>query len=619
LGIVEARRIFAEEEDNSLLDWNRWRYVDQGTYRGANYVKVKFLYIVDGRYTTYTEYAENMAKLEAFCAEHQLILNGYLTDRFLSDASATMFCEFYLADQETNEEPGRNGFGTKIDLFQTTICETCSHENTIFAANCLDCGATNNCMNCGNNAILYLHTMSNNRRTDFPQFEFYEGREGHYCSNCSSVCTDCGNVWPNYNNQDHRFTVCNDCDPRFSCHNCGYIEQGERPENGLCSDCNENSCSDCELFFEDGNYVIEEDRKICAKCFNSLEKNIEVFDDDSEMPATRLALPTIQGRERIRFCGLEIEGVNINGEGHNILAQDFYDSGLSGYNSRRGYHERYDGGFVHVERDSSCDWEAVIGPVNMAGNADVRNLNRVIKMIRQRIKDETIKLSLSCGLHIHVSAEKVGIKQAHNLHLLYTYMEDIMYRMGAAKWPMHRAVVNGDHSYQLSPRSTKIIDFVNQYMDNRYRGLSFSNYFQKMLNSCSCGAGRFGLFEECTCSLHKCTFEFRIFNTTANTRKIHAYSALTQAIVAKAFSMDEFNFEEMPEMGFRMQNVKDMNVTEQEKLFENWAPRIKFILEELPLTDDEKLSIVYCIENSELSPMMGLCEDIINKNMEVIV
>lgn len=612
MGIVDAQRIAANQEECSL-DWNYWSFQEQGAYRGANYVKIKFNYNHNHTLQTSRQNAELMLKLEAFCLEHELILNGYLRERFLVDDGSLMFYEFYLSDQATDEARGRNGFGTTIPLGKTTECPSCGYENTIFTAICIDCGCSISCDTCESNTMNYLFQQSQNRNVDFPEFQLYDG--GEYCSACSQLCEECNTVFHN----DESNSLCRDCDPRFCCHECGHMEQGERPDNGYCNGCNANICEDCDNFFEEFGFFEEDGRKICKRCFNGLERNIEVFDHDSEMPATQLALPTIEGRERIRFCGIEIEGVNVNPEGHNVLAQDLYELGVSGFNTRRGYHEQYNGGFAHVERDSTCDWEAVIGPVNMAGNNDVRNLNRVIKAIRERIKDNTVKLSLNCGLHIHVSAEKVGTKQAHNLHLLYTYMEDVMYRIGAAKWPMHRAVVNGDHSYQLSPRSVRTIDFVNAYMDNRYRGLSFSNYFQKMLNNCQCGAGRFGLFEECSCSLQKCTFEFRIFNTTANTRKIHAYSALTQAIVAKALAMTEFNVEEMPALGFRMQNVKDMNVTEQENLFDAWIPRIKFILEELPLTNDEKLSILYCIENSELSPMMGLCEEIMNTNTEVIV
>ena len=193
-----------------------------------------------------------------------------------------------------------------------------------------------------------------------------------------------------------------------------------------------------------------------------------------------------------------------------------------------------------------------------------------------------------------------------------------MYRLGAAKWPMHRAIANGDHSYQLSPRHEKTVHFINAYSDNRYHGLSFSNYFQRMLNNCQCGAGRYGLFDECICTLGKCTFEFRIFNTTANTRKIHAYTALTQALVAKALSLTEFDCVAMPSLGYNIRNFKDMHSVEQENLQDAWITRMEFILKELPLTDDERISILYCVENSEMNSVLSNCEKFLDIEPEVV-
>lgn len=614
MGIVEVKEIISSNTDQN---WTRWRFQNEGILDGitnrSNWIKIGYSGNEVDTYTT------EMKKLEALCLENELLLYGTTRDYFLDDYSGSFFFEFYLCDvlpdQTTMSNNGRNPFGTNFPLgVRNVICSDCRYENSCFDLYCSGCSSSLECQNCGMNPQSFLTTRITNEETR----EFVLHHDQGYCNSCSSICSSCEEPWlPLAFSENSSYTECRDCQPRFNCRNCGELEIGEIPVNGYCNRCNEDVCEDCNNFLGDEErFVEEEGRRICSRCFNALDKNIEVFDDDSEMPATRLALPTIEGRERIRFCGLEIEGVNIHPEGHNILAQDFYDLNLSGFNTRRSYHERHDSGFVHVERDSSCDWEAVIGPINMAANRDVRNLNTVIKQIRTRIKDKTLKLSLNCGLHIHVSAEKVGIKQAHNLHLLYTYLEDIMYRLGAAKWPMHRAVVNGDHSYQLSPRSVNKINFINNYMENRYHGLSFSNYFQKMMNHCGCGAGRFGLFEECECSLSKCTFEFRIFNTTANTRKIHAYTALTQALVAKALSMTEFDLEKMPASVFNLRNFKDMHSSHQELLEDEWFPRMKFILEELPLTNEEKESILYCVENSEMGSIIEFCKELMGVEVE---
>lgn len=610
MSYIEAKRICTERESD--LDWNFWTFDNAGLYREIDYINLRIRGVDTGVNVTEEEYSENLKKLEIFCKEHNLFLYGGGSSRIVQNSYSRFFTQFYLTVLQTHEE-NNSGFGILLPHDSVVIC-ACGTENNQHNIFCSDCEVRLRCASC---EIDNQNWLSNSvfRGSATESFALYHE---DLCISCATTCVNCGAHW--YDSSGGYNSECFDCHPRFNCQNCGDYQDGEESDRGLCDRCSENICDSCEDFFSEENNRIEDPENgtvLCQRCFNGLDRNNEIFDNDSEMPATRLAIPTITGRERIRFCGLEIEGINVTRNAHDILAMDLYDQDLSGFDSRRGYHERYDGGFAHIERDSSCDWEAVIGPINMASTVEVRKLNQVIKVIRNRIQEKTVKLSLNCGLHIHVSAEKVGIEQAHNLHLLYTYLEDVIYRLGAAKWPMHRAVVNGDHSYQISPRETNKLRFVNRYLDNRYYGLSFSNYFQRMLNSCGCGAGRFGMFDECTCTLHKCTFEFRVFNTTANTKKIHAYMALTQAMISKAFNMREFDVEEMQHMPFNLRNHKDMNSTQQEEIEVKWIERMKFILEELPLTDEERYSILYCVESSEIAPIMGYCEEIVNNQTEV--
>lgn len=603
MAYAEAAHVLSGDFEDSGLNRGSWTLGETGTFDFGQYIKLSFNMLGFSQ----SEYSEQVKKLEEFCKLHELYLYGTSpTTIELRNRILPVYEMFFLTN---NVSPG---YGTKFEFDQFIECGHCRAENNQHNIVCEECDAILICNFCYSNQQSHLrnHFAAGN-------LVLYSGND--HCSGCSIICEDCGNPWTRVGSDS---IICFECSPRYNCRACGEVEEiaDEEENNGYCRYCFSNICEECEAYCDDDSLsiVAHEGRRICTSCFNSLDENIEVFDDASDMAATRLAIPTIQGRERIRFCGLEIEGINVARNAHDILASQLYDADLSDFDSRRGYHERYGSGFAHIERDSSCDWEAVIGPINMANTVEVRKLNQVIRIIRDGIKDNTVKLSLSCGLHIHVSAEKVGIDQAHRLHLLYTYLEDVMYRLGAAKWPMHRAIVNGDHHYQLSPRAEEKLHFVNRYNDNRYHGLSFSNYFQRMLGNCSCGAGRFGMFEECTCSLQKCTFEFRLFNTTANTKKIHAYMALTQALVAKAFSMSGFDTEAMQEMAFNMRNYKDMNTSQQEEIENKWMERMKFILEELPLTNDERQSILYCVESSEVAPIMSYCQSLVNNQMEVV-
>ena len=125
---------------------------------------------------------------------------------------------------------------------------------------------------------------------------------------------------------------------------------------------------------------------------------------------------------------------------------------------------------------------------------------------------------------------------------------------------------------------------------------------------------RFGVFEECRCTMRKCTFEFRLVNTTANTRKLHAYLALTQALVAKAISMDDLDeSEDFPEMLFIQTAFKDMAGEQQEAVLGKWESRLRWMVQELPLTEDELSSLRYCVEHSEVSKLgEQITDDIFN-------
>jgi len=441
-------------------------------------------------------------------------------------------------------------------------------------------------------------------------WDVFDGRT--YCSNCGVLCERCEDRYHEGNN----YNACADCEERFNCPECGEYRVGERHpielrnteeewEVEVCNSCVDNYCIGCFQFrYHDDWNENEEGNRVCRRCYLIGTSDTEDWDADAEMAATNLSIPVIEGREMIRMCGVELEGANR--AGGQLIAAQLYDVGLSYSSVIEGYHAG-DNGFAHVERDSSVDWELVMGPMNMANIEHVRNLNKCVKLVRQTIKDGHAKLDLRCGVHIHVSAEQVGLHQAYNLHILYMYLEDILYRLGAAKWPIHRSLVQGDRHCAKSEKMETKMSFANMYRDNRYYGLSFSNYFNQMINGCECGARRYGLWEECTCRLNKCTFEFRLFNTTANTTKLHAYLALTQALVAKATLMPEIrNTDDYPALDFISKRFKDMGVTEQESLLTKWKKRIPFLVNELPLTEEEKDSIYYCIMNSELETIGNL-------------
>jgi hypothetical protein len=470
--------------------------------------------------------------------------------------------------------------------------------------NCGTCGSEEHsyslfCHNCEDLTLFWCSNCGRNREAA----HFDPTSDLTLCANCGVQCA-CGRYHGGYLNS------CVACVEAFRCGNCGgWTNDALQPVTDephaleCCETCHNCFCIGCRHF----SGPVNED-KLCNRCVLLGEDGDKEIFDDADMAGTKLMLPTIPGREMIRLTGVEIEGGlglarrnPVTGfSGPNSLARALYDQGLSQTREQMGYH--HGRGFARIETDSSCDWECVIGPIDMANLENVRQLNNVVKTIKGHIKSDLLKLDLRCGTHVHVGAERVSLGQAFNLHLLYTYLEDPLYRLGAAHWPIHRTLINDEsHSAARSPKETTKTKFARRFAENRYYGLSFSNYFEKMLDECHCGAARYGAFEECSCDLHKCTFEFRLFNATANTVKLHAYIALCQALVAKAISMPEVKdataYEEMP---FVTSRLRDMDGNKQAEMFDKWDDRLRFIATELPLTQDEKKSIFYCIKNSEL-------------------
>jgi hypothetical protein len=427
-----------------------------------------------------------------------------------------------------------------------------------------------------------------------------------FCDNCGNICDDCNDT---IIAQSTRY--CEDCRTIVRCTSCrrlsyydvGATSTGHNAE-GVCPECQERLCPQCNTISRHPlAWSTTEERYLCRGCHReSLGDTTEDSDDDD---SDTQHIDPIPGRENIRLCGIELEGGNGSGNG-STLAQELYRAGLAQHNSMQGYHHG-GGSFIHVEADSSVDWEIVIGPLNPADRSQMKAVNSCMRLVRQGIKAGRYKLDLRCGLHIHVGAAKFGLAQAYNLNTLFSYIEDLMFRLAAAKWPLHRSMTGSPYCQPVKKPGSKVafgreLSHDSRNRDSRRVALNFANYFTQMLSRCQCGAVQFDSWEQCTCDLGKCTFEFRLFNSTANPRKLHAYLALAQALVAKAGDLPEIQNPEVeyPAQSFLPKPFKGMTDQEQIDVSAGWLPRLRWVFTELPLTDEEKESIMYCVQNSEL-------------------
>lgn len=441
------------------------------------------------------------------------------------------------------------------------------------------------------------------------------GMPRYVCRSCGTECHEdgCeslidGRRGYEYCAQHGQFAECHACGRGLSWANAADPPRESR-SGFVCEDCEAGICPVCDNWADEMLWSDQDSAHVCMTCSRRwlLETHEEVESENDEIAE----MQTIPGREMIRKCGIEIEGANGTMTG-NDLAYMLSRLRLCRYDSMLSYHTEANG-FCKVERDSSVDWECVMGPLNMADKSDILKLNQTMKIIRDGVHAGQWKLDLRCGLHIHVSAEKVGLAQAYNLSHLFTFLEDPFYRIAAAKWPVHRAL-QGNEATRSSPKFNRKLEFFTSRggrgggHDDHYYALSFSNYFRSMRNNCQCGAVGAGFWDECVCEvLPKCTFEFRLFNTTANSRKLRAYLALCQALVAKAIEMPEIRkpAEQYPGLPFVMKTLKGMEPAERETLMESWVPRLEFIFNELPLTAEEKDAIEYCVNNSEVGAGLG--------------
>ena len=500
------------------------------------------------------------------------------------------------------------------------VCPLCSEEHPAYTIMCAERVLA--CQRCS--SAPYMHELTFREYAPDPTLIQLNpvGQGALLCSNCSQPCEHEGcDGWADSRSGDR---YCNDHASHANCGVCGRrMEMQEDSEwfvapnyGPVCSTCEELTCQECAAYSPAGlQFSDYYDLNVCRSCHRRgmVGDGTEEYDSAASMTNRTLRLPTIPGRENIRRCGVEIEGAN-GTEGGNELALALYEAGISNTDNRTGYHHGSGAGFAHVENDSTVDWECVIGPINMAEREDVRRLGRAIRLIRERVRDGRLSLDLRAGCHIHVDAARVSLDGAFNLATLFAYVEDVIFRLGAAKWPIHRALQGSDYAQPI-PKETRKLAFARANGDedgSRYYALSFNNYFSQMLGGCRCGATRYDSWEDCTCNLGKCTFEFRVFNTTANPRKLHAYLALSQALVAKALSLGKLDdpANEFPVHGFVHKRFKDMTDAEQGEIIEEWQERLEWIFDELPLTDYERESIAYCVRNSELA---HAGEDFINE------
>lgn len=340
----------------------------------------------------------------------------------------------------------------------------------------------------------------------------------------------------------------------------------------------------------------------CGSCYEYREEQRR-YDEDTydpygqqttddpgvaEGPMSIVSLPN----RPTRLVSTEIEV----GMGGNYLAEEFYRAGLSAFDYMLDYHSGEDD-FVRVEEDASVAAEVIFSKMDLANPKHISKYEEGIAIIRKAINDGACKLDMRCGLHIHIGVNrtkgyrgrKIPGYTSQNLTSLYhlwNYLEDTIFRLASANWKGHRSEFGNDYAPPTRKgRNSAAEASYDRASLNMGNFLEACRYNIPNYDHPATDWSRFDLSEG------RPTIEFRVFNTSANARKLRAYIALCQALVAAAqetiYTPDLF-----PPHAWTGHNECDNAAS---------AERITFIMEQLPLTDDEKADLAYCIERCSLS------------------
>lgn len=345
----------------------------------------------------------------------------------------------------------------------------------------------------------------------------------------------------------------------------GFSPEDWSPPEPMCYDCDypesECRCSD---------YSYDEDYDEGYGSYHNEETDDDPNDSDSP-----LRIPALPERPT-RCMSMEIEV----GRGGTYLAKQFHAAGLAESEHMHSYHSGAEG-FVRVEEDASVGAEIIFSQMYLSRPGHAKKFEEGIGILRKALAEGKSKLDMRCGLHIHVGlnrdrkAGSAAYSEADciSLYNLWNYMEDTIFRLGSANWRGHRSEFGNEYSPLVPKREA------TRARDVSYGrcALNLSNYISTLQDP-----GYGGTIP---------TVEFRVFNTSANARKLRAYAALCQAMVS--FAQDnKITTADYPVFQWHMNNEPDPAAS---------AERIEFILTKLPLTNSEQEDIRYCIRKSSLA------------------
>lgn len=504
------------------------------------------------------------------------------TERYSTSSTAMAGGEYHVLRRFFAKVPAHRvcgGCNQEISLIDGSIRHACGR----YIA-CIKCGITTTLFSVEGNWYCATHI----RRCTFqglPRCQTYTPRVFHFCV------------------QHGNRVNCAGCQTSIE------IPAGTETAPAHCARCIVRLCGECgELQPETANLreIVALSINVCEKCWRRVFRDAgdltsEHFDEGATLSAESLMLNSHPHRP-VRICSIELE-TTIGG---SRLAQNLHEASLAPSTGVHAYHHAPTrDSFCWVEADSTLGaggGELILNRLEFDNKDDMNKLKQSLDIVRRLVRENSLGITTRCGLHIHVDAHKFGIGHVRNLVMVFNYLEDPLYRMAAAKYFRHRGL---RHAAKIGkgPFNDKE-DFSMSFLPNNghTHGLNVGHYWSAMRNGCQCGSAITGAHEKCKCKLQKCTFEFRIFNGTANPKKIHAYTALAQSLVGYAKAMPDIDVNDFPPLEY--------NATAQAtpQLKEAWLQRLQWMFRNLYFSSTEKEHLLYVIRNSQLQ---ALGEDVI--------
>lgn len=319
--------------------------------------------------------------------------------------------------------------------------------------------------------------------------------------------------------------------------------------------------------------------------------------DDGDVPDAEhrsvLSLPVLDGREP-RLMSFELEiGRGSNREG---ITASLCAAGLSPHIGVQRY--TYSGAdhTVFVKTDASTGGEIVFSKFRFDRFGEAFSAEQAARHVRDAVKAGSINIDRKSGFHVHVGANGLSIDDTVRLVMLSRGVEDPLMRLASAFWGMHRSETGNAYGDPIPhhPLTDSKRRFLAIQAGSRC-AVNIKPYFSAMQDHCSCGASRFGEWEACECgtALLKPTIEFRLFCGTANLRKMRAYLALSLGLVSLA-QREGLKFPDpMPYQG--KTGVLD------ESIHDASYERLRWLMVNLPLTDEEREDLLYVARNCSLN------------------